>query len=152
MARVSKKAAAAAPVQDARGKALDTAISQIEKKYGAGTIMRLGEGNSLEVSAVSTGSLTLDLALGALPQRQHAAQLLLAADQRKHDRQLTVHRRTQQRTRLRQKQRGIQQRMPHRSTPERRIVLLALAWQAGRLLIRADIQRPHDHATSLHPR
>ena len=62
MARVSKKAAAA-PV-DAKGKALDTAISQIEKKYGAGTIMRLGEGNSLEVSAVSTGSLTLDLALG----------------------------------------------------------------------------------------
>ena len=62
MARVSKKAAA--PVQDARGKALDTAISQIEKKYGAGTIMRLGEGSNLEVSAVSTGSLTLDLALG----------------------------------------------------------------------------------------
>ena len=63
MARVSKKAAAA-PVTDAKGKALETAISQIEKKYGAGTIMRLGEGNSLEVSAVSTGSLTLDLALG----------------------------------------------------------------------------------------
>ena len=64
MARVSKKAAAAATVQDAKGKALDTAISQLEKKYGAGTVMRLGEGNSLEVSAVSTGSLTLDLALG----------------------------------------------------------------------------------------
>ena len=63
MARQTKKAAAAA-TQDPKGKALDTAISQIEKKYGAGTIMRLGEGNSLEVSAVSTGSLTLDLALG----------------------------------------------------------------------------------------
>ena len=64
MARQTKKAAAATAEKDPRGKALDTAISQIEKKYGAGTIMRLGEGNSLEVSAVSTGSLTLDLALG----------------------------------------------------------------------------------------
>ena len=61
MARQTKKAAVS---EDPKGKALDTAISQIEKKYGAGTIMRLGEGNSLEVSAVSTGSLTLDLALG----------------------------------------------------------------------------------------
>ncbi len=64
MARQTKKAASATAEKDPRGKALDTAISQIEKKYGAGTIMRLGEGNSLEVSAVSTGSLTLDLALG----------------------------------------------------------------------------------------
>ena len=64
MARQTKKAAAATAEKDPKGKALDTAISQIEKKYGAGTIMRLGEGNSLEVSAVSTGSLTLDLALG----------------------------------------------------------------------------------------
>ncbi|MBE6637879.1 MAG: recombinase RecA [Ruminococcaceae bacterium] len=63
MARQTKKTAATT-AQDPKGKALDTAISQIEKKYGAGTIMRLGEGNSLEVSAVSTGSLTLDLALG----------------------------------------------------------------------------------------
>lgn len=61
MARQTKKTAVN---EDPKGKALDTAISQIEKKYGAGTIMRLGEGNSLEVSAVSTGSLTLDLALG----------------------------------------------------------------------------------------
>ena len=45
-------------------RALDTAISQIEKKYGAGTIMKLGENPKMEVSAVSSGSLTLDLALG----------------------------------------------------------------------------------------
>ena len=45
-------------------KALDTAIAQITKAYGAGTIMRLGENAKMQVSAVSTGSLMLDLALG----------------------------------------------------------------------------------------
>ena len=47
-----------------RDKALSTAISQIEKKFGAGTIMKLGDNAKMEVSAVSTGSLTLDMALG----------------------------------------------------------------------------------------
>ncbi len=45
-------------------KAIEGAIGQIEKNYGKGTIMRMGEAPEMEVSAISTGSLTLDLALG----------------------------------------------------------------------------------------
>ena len=45
-------------------KALDTAISQITKAYGQGTIMRLGQNTGMNISAIQTGSLTLDLALG----------------------------------------------------------------------------------------
>ena len=49
---------------DDKKKALDTAIAQITKAYGQGTIMRLGENAQMQVSAVSTGSLMLDMALG----------------------------------------------------------------------------------------
>jgi recombination protein RecA len=46
-------------------RALDLAIGQIEKQFGKGSIMRLGEGAPLQdVKAISTGSLSLDLALG----------------------------------------------------------------------------------------
>ena len=45
-------------------KALDTAISQIKKSKGAGSIMRLGENVNMNVQSIPTGSLTLDLALG----------------------------------------------------------------------------------------
>lgn len=45
-------------------RALETAISQIEKSYGKGSIMRLGDGMQVNVEAISTGSLSLDLALG----------------------------------------------------------------------------------------
>lgn len=45
-------------------KALETAITKIEKDYGKGTIMRLGDDIPVNVEALSTGSLTLDLALG----------------------------------------------------------------------------------------
>ncbi len=46
-------------------KALDAAISQIEKQYGKGSIMKLGEaGVDMNVEAVPTGSLSLDIALG----------------------------------------------------------------------------------------
>ncbi len=50
--------------------ALESALKQIEKQYGAGAIMRLGENNRLKVDAVSTGSLTLDIAtgIGGLPK------------------------------------------------------------------------------------
>lgn len=47
-----------------RRKALDTTIAQIEKQYGKGAIMKLGENTGMNVSAVPTGSLTLDIALG----------------------------------------------------------------------------------------
>ena len=47
-----------------RNKALDAALSQIEKAYGKGSIMRLGDNNAVEIAAISTGSLGLDIALG----------------------------------------------------------------------------------------
>ncbi len=47
-----------------RKKALATTIAKIEKDYGKGAIMKLGENSNMNVSAISTGSLTLDLALG----------------------------------------------------------------------------------------
>ena len=45
-------------------RALETAISQIEKSYGKGSIMRLGDNLAVNVEAIPTGSLSLDLALG----------------------------------------------------------------------------------------
>ncbi|MBO6141385.1 MAG: recombinase RecA [Ruminococcus sp.] len=45
-------------------KALDTAIAAIEKQFGKGAIMRLGEDKAMDVDAISTGSMTLDMALG----------------------------------------------------------------------------------------
>ncbi len=50
--------------KDARKKALNTALAQLKKDYGEGTIMKLGENVNMEVQAVSTGSLSLDMALG----------------------------------------------------------------------------------------
>ena len=50
--------------KEAKAKALKTAIAQIEKKHGEGSVMRLGENTRMEVQAVSTGSISLDLALG----------------------------------------------------------------------------------------
>jgi recombination protein RecA len=48
----------------AEQKALNNTLSQIEKTFGAGAIMKLGEGSHLEVEGISTGALSLDLALG----------------------------------------------------------------------------------------
>ena len=54
--------------EEAEGKkkqeALDRAISQIEKQYGKGAVMRLGGDTRVDVPAISTGSLSLDIALG----------------------------------------------------------------------------------------
>lgn len=47
-----------------REKALNSALAQIEKKYGKGSVMVLGENKKMNISAISTGSLTLDIALG----------------------------------------------------------------------------------------
>jgi recombination protein RecA len=47
-----------------RSKALDLAILQIERQFGKGTVMRLGDATRLNVEAIPTGSLALDLALG----------------------------------------------------------------------------------------
>ncbi|MBQ3371970.1 MAG: recombinase RecA [Oscillospiraceae bacterium] len=50
--------------EEEKKKALATAIAKIEKDYGKGTIMRLGDDISVNVEALSTGSLSLDMALG----------------------------------------------------------------------------------------
>lgn len=50
---------------DERQKALDAAISQIQKSYGQGSIMKLGDSMNMNVETIPTGSLSLDIALGA---------------------------------------------------------------------------------------
>ncbi len=50
--------------KEEREKALKNAIAQIEKQYGAGAVMRLGQNTVQNVQAISTGSLSLDMALG----------------------------------------------------------------------------------------
>jgi len=47
-----------------RVKALDAALAQIERQYGKGAIMRLNEATRMQIASVSTGSLSLDIALG----------------------------------------------------------------------------------------
>ena len=63
MAEKKKDLASPAPAADKK-KALETVLAQIEKNYGKGAIMRLGEDIPVNVEAVPTGSLSLDLALG----------------------------------------------------------------------------------------
>ncbi len=46
-------------------KALAAALGQIEKQFGKGSIMRLGDNRTMDVETISTGSLSLDIALGA---------------------------------------------------------------------------------------
>lgn len=47
-----------------RSKALDAALGQIERQFGKGSIMRLGDNQTMDIASVSTGSLGLDVALG----------------------------------------------------------------------------------------
>ena len=54
---------APAPASDKK-KALQTALSQLDKAYGKGTVMRLGDRPEMNVEAIPTGSLALDAALG----------------------------------------------------------------------------------------
>lgn len=64
-----KVAASVANEKNARLKAVDLAVEQIERQFGQGSIMKLGEGMKVAVETISTGSLSLDLALGGgLPQ------------------------------------------------------------------------------------
>ena len=53
----------AAPADDKK-RAIDTAMAQIEKMYGKGSIMRFGDRSELNVDYIPTGSLALDVALG----------------------------------------------------------------------------------------
>lgn len=51
-------------MDQAKSKALEAALSQIEKQFGKGSIMRLGSDRTMDIDVVSTGSLGLDIALG----------------------------------------------------------------------------------------
>ncbi|MBQ9737786.1 MAG: recombinase RecA [Clostridia bacterium] len=51
-------------MQEEKRKALESVFGQIEKQYGAGAVMRLGEKTSVEVEAIPTGAMSLDVALG----------------------------------------------------------------------------------------
>lgn len=51
-------------MDDNKSRALSAALGQIEKQFGKGTIMRLGDSQALDIESVSTGSLTIDIALG----------------------------------------------------------------------------------------
>ena len=63
MAKAKSPYEAPAPASDKK-KALETAMQQIEKNFGKGSVMRLGDTPSMNVEAIPTGSLALDLALG----------------------------------------------------------------------------------------
>lgn len=61
---IKKTAVVRAANEEDKKTALEGALKQIEKKYGAGAIMRLGQTKTLNVDAIPTGSMTLDIALG----------------------------------------------------------------------------------------
>ena len=67
MAKAKKNNAIVDPAaldEEGKKQALATAITQLKRQYGEGTIMKLGENTRMAVQAVHTGSLSLDLALG----------------------------------------------------------------------------------------
>ena len=63
MAKEKAPVPSAAPAEDKK-RAIEAAMGQIEKMYGKGSIMRLGDQNNLQVDVIPTGSLSLDVALG----------------------------------------------------------------------------------------
>ena len=63
MAQKKPMIESAAPAADKK-KALETCLAQLDKTYGKGTVMRLGENAGVVVDSIPTGSLSLDIALG----------------------------------------------------------------------------------------
>jgi recombination protein RecA len=61
---MAQKKTTDAPVASGKGQALDLALAQIEKQFGKGSIMRLGEAHAVNVETIPSGSISLDLALG----------------------------------------------------------------------------------------
>ncbi|MBC2872195.1 recombinase RecA [Bittarella massiliensis] len=61
---MAEKNKAKETAQESRQKALETALANIEKQFGAGAVMRLGQHSTLNIEAISTGSLSLDMAIG----------------------------------------------------------------------------------------
>ena len=63
MAQKKPMIESAAPASDKK-KALETCLAQLDKTYGKGTVMRLGQNTGIVVDSIPTGSLSLDIALG----------------------------------------------------------------------------------------
>jgi len=61
---MAQKKTTDAPATGGKSQALDLALAQIEKQFGKGSIMRLGEAHAVNVETIPTGSISLDLALG----------------------------------------------------------------------------------------
>lgn len=64
MAKVKKETEESPKVSENKAKALEEALSQIEKDFGKGAIMTLGQDFKVDVPAISTGAITVDVALG----------------------------------------------------------------------------------------
>ena len=64
MAKAKKATAKKATAATTKGSALDRAIAQIEKQYGSGSIMKMDESKHRKIDGISTGALSLDMALG----------------------------------------------------------------------------------------
>lgn len=64
MAEEKKKKAAESGLSEEKQRALDTALSHIEKQFGKGAVMKLGQNITMNVESISTGSVSLDMALG----------------------------------------------------------------------------------------
>ena len=60
----AKETAAEQKVQDERARALETTLASLEKQFGKGTVMKLGEQSHMKVDVIPTGCLELDMALG----------------------------------------------------------------------------------------
>lgn len=71
-------AAKKTPEQAEKAKALTMVMSQIERNFGKGAIMRLGEASRMQIETIPTGALTLDLALGvAYPRGESSKSMAL---------------------------------------------------------------------------
>src|SRR5258708_17444497 len=64
MRELNKEPTFMADIRSDRLKAVDTALSQIERQFGKGSIMRLGQRETFAVEAISTGSISVDHAIG----------------------------------------------------------------------------------------
>src|SRR5687767_2573966 len=60
----TKKTTAGQPANDAKLKALGLAMEQLEKQFGSGAVMRLGDKQHVKVDFIQSGALSLDIALG----------------------------------------------------------------------------------------
>ena len=65
MATAANKTVATPTNSEEKDKALEAALQHIQKQYGKGAIMKLGEDSKLNIETISTGSVSLDIATGA---------------------------------------------------------------------------------------